>query len=310
MQTKDGAIASGLVGSEVLALLCLVMLPEMLHRLLARCGCEVGSSGHDELCKAYADAIGHPQLWPYIYYPFPLSLDNDSRHAWGRDSLLQPRLTDKQAAALEKELQTAERNAVIRDIAEHIMAGMRSRMRVTEQLARIVIELAKEQERDPEQRKQALDRIEQRTGLPFRLAEKRRLMKDRPWLRIVLPQQFMPLTKVSPEINMPVEHRVDDVKGDLCDSVWQLLCTVLEERILFDARTYQLMVELAVQKRSNEAGRNAIFGSIRKQRQCCRALAANTDECVVLIRPSKKWRHLTVGVMAGTAGDCVPGRWT
>lgn len=311
MQTMDGKKPQGVVASEMLALLDLDVLPTTLEKLLDVCGCEVGSAGHDELCKAYAESIGLPHLWPVIYYPFPDSLDNDSRHAYPRRALLQPRLSEQQAEALEAELLAAERRAIIQEVANDLVTRLRAGgAPLTASFAARAIEIGHlvEASTQPE-RQLALQRIEQRAGMSFRRYHMRRLMKDRPWLRILLPHQFMPLCKVAAEIHMTIEHRVDDVKGDLSGELWQLLCNVVQQEVLFDARRYQEMVLRAVEQRSNAAGKNAILGSIRKQRQCVRALAAPSDECVMLWKISKSGRKVVVALMAGSEGHYLPGRW-
>ena len=158
-------------------------------------------------------------------------------------------------------------------------------------------------------RRAAVAAIEAREGMPIRQLMMRQFMKHRPWLRIVLPHQFMPLTQVAPEIHMTVEHRVDEIKGISAEELWHLLATCVDENTLFCAGTYQAIIDDACRWLSWPTMRERIAGSIRKQSQCLRALAADTDECVVLLRPSKGGTHVTVSVMAGKAGARVPGRW-
>lgn len=311
VQTKEGKSPAGVVGSELAAMFCLAVLPDLLHGLLARCGCEVGSAQHDELCKAYAASIGLPHLWPHIYYPFPVSLDNDSRHHWVRESLLQPRMSDEQAQILEFELEQAEQKAVVHHLASDKLRGMSARgTPITEGIVRLAHEAALAEAQLASTHSTALAVIEDRLGMSFKTFELRRRMKDCPWLRIVLPHQFMPLTKVAPEVHMTVEHQVDNCKLDLSADLWYLLCTCSDEVKLFSAVTYQDMIYASAAKRSSRHGREvAIAGSIRKQMQCTRALAANPDQCVVLMKVSKHGQHVTVAVMPGTAGDRVPGPW-
>lgn len=311
MQTKEGRPAAGIVGSEILAMFCLVLLPEMLSRFLALRGCEVGSKEHDDLCKAAAAAIGEPDLWWAIYYPFPISLDNDSRHHWLRSSLLQPRLSEEQAEALKAELQTAEDRAIIMLLLDkELKSWTDAGHPVSVRLKKLAFDVACAKANDAEERRAALAEIEAHLKLPFKHWKMRQLMKERPWLRIVLPHQMMPLCKCAPEIHMAVEHRVDTVKGDSGIDVWEFICSETDQDRIFDASVYQDIVCAVVERRSDDKGKAAIAGSIRKQKQCCRILAANRDHIVVLMRVSKGQTHVKVELMFGRAGSHVPGRWS
>lgn len=311
MQTKEGRPAAGIVGSELLAMFCLVLLPQMLLRWLARFGCQIGSEEHDHLCKEFAASIGEPDLWWAIYYPFPLSLDNDSRHFWVRSSLLRPRLSAEQEAALVAELQNAEDRAVIMLLTEkELRSWTAAGHQPSQVMKKLAFDVACARFADAAERQAALDEIEAELKLPFKHWKLRQLMKERPWLRIVLPHQFMPLSKVAAELHMAVEHRVDTVKGDSSEGIWDFITFVVDEQRLFDAAEYQNIVCEVIEKRSDDNGKAAIVGSIRKQWQCCHALAAPPDYVVVLFHVSKEQTHVTVAVMTGRAGGHVPGRWS
>lgn len=132
--------------------------------------------------------------------------------------------------------------------------------------------------------------------------------------RVLLPQQFMPLVRVTPDIHMAVEHMVRTLKF----AVKQQALLHMHSDMLFYARTWQGWLEEAVEERGNgERGRKHIKRSVEKQEWVCRILRASEDD-IVIVRyvfgdggANDKGRKTEVWRVRGTAGGWIlDSKWT
>jgi hypothetical protein len=127
----------------------------------------------------------------------------------------------------------------------------------------------------------------------------------------LLPQQFMPLSKVSPDLHNCAEHMVGTLKSDVRR---QLLDSDLNNPELWKGRAYQAMLLDAVRERGNgPSGLNHVRRSVEKWPCTCAILAADEDEEVTLHYifgkpgPNKQSVH----VVKGTAGQWIRiSKWT
>ena len=142
----------------------------------------------------------------------------------------------------------------------------------------------------------------------------REFANERKDARILLPQQFMPLVQVTPDIHMPVEHMVRTLKY----AVKQQALLHMHSDVLFYARTWQVWLEEAVQERGNgERGLHHIKRSIEKQEWVCRILCAAEGEEVAVHYvfgdggANPKGRKRTVWRVLGTRGGWIlDSKWT
>jgi hypothetical protein len=291
VQKKRGQKAQALNSAELAAFFDHAVLPRTLERRLQAKGIELDSKEFDDLCKEFALSIGIPQLWYLIMYPFAMSTDNCQKHPWLRKLLLRPRLNEEDWQSLEEELQQAE--------DEYVLDCARVQLLLT--IGDVVTELSDEELDElaqvelldkPQLRAQCLAEFERDNGLPYKMSILRRKMIKCPWLRIVFPHQFMPLTPITPDAHQAIEHRVHEAKHDCSDGAWKLLKDGVDSKVLLLARTYQDLIIESAKKRSSEEGRKAIKQSIRQMLQLLRILRARKDEIawVFLQRkdPSKK----------------------
>lgn len=279
MQKKHGQKAEAMNSAELAALLDQVVLNQVLLRRMANAGIEVGSKAFDDRCKEFANAIGVPDLWFHIFYPFAISADNCKKHPWARRLLLRPRLNAADWQALETELQAAEDDFVLdqgRELVQQALGTAACDISDEELDALAVLELQSK----PEVRCRCLKEYRELHGLPYKMHVLRRMMIKKPWLRIVLPHQWMPLCALAPDIHQVIEHRVGEVKVDCSNSAWKLLKDGGSPRLLLLAHTYQQMILKSAELRSTEKGKEAIKQSIRHMLQLCKILKAEKGELV------------------------------
>lgn len=123
-------------------------------------------------------------------------------------------------------------------------------------------------------------------------------------------EQFMPLSKISPEVHCPIEHLVRTVKSYVLKQF--IDCKDVEK--LRQGRTYQQFINDAVREKGNgEAGRHHLKKSVQKQEIICRILAAPKG-CKFTVHyrfgepgPNKTEVHEVVGTAGGWIADTA---WT
>ena len=262
VQTAEGKEPQAFVSSEWAALLDLGILADVwqFYQRDEHGNAPVDDEGNPKLtpdhpyiknCKEFAKLLG--VHWTEVHYPFPLSADNDSRHPHGRALMLQPRLSAEQ---LQKH----------RDSIAELTAKW---------LADEMVKLNHGQSIDglsPALHAALKSAVEQRFykeyGCTYEQWCWRELAFKMPWLRTLVPEQWMPLGDNTPELHQMVEHMVDTVKGEVKDKMHAAakknrLSTCKQDLGL--ARLYQHWIKEAVQSRGcGAAGKVHIAGSCRK----------------------------------------------
>ena len=309
MQKKRGQKAQAMNSSELAACMDHAILPTTLQQYCDAHGVALGSRQFDDLCKAFAERIGLGDLWYLILYPFTLSADNCQKHPWIRRRLLQPRITKQEWDRLEAKLERSEDKYLRR---QAIKLG-RKEIGVTapEELCQQFGELLLETRYGKDGRRQPLKDYERTHGLPYKMRRLRKMMITDPWLRLVFPHQWMPLTPITPDIHQPIEHRVHELKLDTAKAVWKLLKDGEDAAALMLARTYQEIIIRSAKQRSDEKGRQAIKGSIRRMRKLLHVLKAGTDESVALLKVIEQrdgTECVEFVLQQGTGGAWAPNR--
>jgi len=303
VQKVDGTKGTGTVGSELAAVMDLAMLPDMLkrHQLFEHpCG---PRDSLDVQSKRMAALIGRPADWHLIMYPFWLSLDNCKKHPWIRKLLCAPRLSAAEAEALEAEISEMMHNIISRYVREHWATVYQQKYGDVRDV--MVAFLAG----NPPDSSWWQWQFWQRTGaqgkehqLTMRQACMRYLAHSRPWLRVVLPEQFMPLAPCTPELHA-IEHMCGTVKRYVDRAALQ----EEDDDARQYARTWQAYAEEAIEKKGNgEAGVKHHSGSARKLPLIASVLAAEKDSVVVLPRTRSGSNSVQVRVVMGTGGACIP----
>lgn len=252
-----------MVSSEFAAILDMQILPALLAHYTE------DAAAYKQACVDFAARTG--LHWTDVHYPFFLSLDNCHKHPWARKLLLQRRVPEHE----RQELQVKAK-----EFAESFSEGMSAEaLAGLEQLAA---------------RNSAAALHYRRTWClithgctPEQLC-KRREAKDKPWLRTVQPEQFMPLTPNTADIHQVVEHMVKNIKTHVQAALQSVIIDGNPRQLdLFKARTYQLFVNEAVRSVGNGPRRcQAIMGSCLHQHQTLRLIAADPGQQVLIVHTS------------------------
>ena len=161
---------------------------------------------------------------------------------------------------------------------------------------------------------QLLQRLPAQDGLTWMQRTLRQLANERKEARVLLPQQFMPLVKTTPDIHCPVEHMIGTLKAKVKQKAWEHVM----DADLYDAAVWQRWLNEAVAEYGNGVnGRKHISGSFRKQKCICEILRTPQGEFVVVKfvfgdgganptgRKRSEWE------VAGTGGGWIPvAKWT
>jgi hypothetical protein len=308
MQKKKGQKAQAMNSSELAACFDHAILPTTLQQRCEALGVEVGSPAFDALCKDFAERIGLGHIWYLIMYPFTISADNCQKHPWVRRLLLRPRLREEQWNELEEKLQDAENKYVrhqAKKYARNFLNGTPAADDDLEALGNMLLNQL------PNGHMQPLIDYERKNGLPYKMKRLRKMMVTTPWLRIVFPHQFMPLTPITPDVHQAIEHRVHELKLDLRTGIWKLLKDGENPEALMAARRYQELIIESAKRRSNEQGKKAIAGSIHRMRMLLHILRAGTNEYAVVYHLKDDGSQLrSVEFVSGTAGNWAATRWS
>lgn len=319
MQKKMGGVPEAMVSSELAAMFDLHVWPDLLKCYTQGPPLtEQASYAHyTGLCQEFAAKIGRP--WTEVHYPFFISMDNCKKHPWLRKQMLRPRISVAERArlqaAVDRELEKQRRSVrsacydkLLQDYVTS--SGLPPSICITDRARETCAALADLQLEDEMAKHWAEhERIYKCT---FAARVWHQLAWDMPWLRIIVPEQFMPLVECTPDIHCVVEHMVRTLKAYLRMCMWRNISA------LWYAKTYQDYMNEAVREKGNgESGRHHIRGSCRKQPQICKILAAEKNEVVVLQHqfggpaknPEKRPKR-QLWVMWGQAGDYIPDtRW-
>lgn len=339
VQTVEGKAPQAVTGSEMAAMFDLHIVPALRQTYPA------DQQEFDELRKAFAAELKVPDEWQRIRIPSYLSLDSAPYHPWVRQKLSLPRLSDEEQMVhvreavkqglggnltcptgwLPKELRPVEAPAP--QPAPPPAPTRALAPRTAAFLGRVQVQDIADYEAEPEDEQEAAEQLQaearQQEGaqLDAMLAERkekgqdivgdclRELARTNVDMQVLFPQQFMPLTQVTPDIHSPVEHAVQRVKAHLKEKIWLNLTS----DDLFMLVTYQRWVQEAVELKLNHAdGPRQIKSSIAKQKCICQVLAADKGVNVEIehvfgksrgAAGNKKSTHTVVGTGGGWIRD-------
>lgn len=317
MQSVQGKPAGAPVSSELAAMFAFAVIPTIRkHYYDPAKG--MGELQYKNKCKAFAQRIGlPPDEWPRVTLPCFISFDWDTRHTYVREYLASERVPDPVLAQVDNDA-----------IVEHLgreyapplppRTGPASAINLT-LLAQPVCPKKRPHERPnmlyatevrdhADRRANGLARHKEVTGEDLILmARWKAALKDTRYITVD-KRQYMPLSKVSPDIHSPVEHLVGTVKK--CVRNAMLGCD-LSDAQLWKGKTYQRFINNAVSTSGNGAdGQHHIGGSVKKQILICQILAAEKTEWLTLDHQFEGYKK-TIHTMYGTAGAWIRvKRWT
>lgn len=319
MQTVEGKAARAPVASELAAIFCHSVLPTLQKHYIQDPTNAKQKEAYAAKCKALAAKLKLPEAdWPRITMPFFVSLDWDTRHTWVRQVLATPRQTERQLETFYREaLETATGGPQSAAAAPAVDSGVRD----ADNRGGMSAHMTRNKQLQDTRNAQRAD-FKQQYGYDCELyaAWERALMLPSTWGTLI-PQQFMPLYKICPDIHSPVEHMVGTIKLHVREA---LLAMDLTQAALWRGLTYQELLVQAVQVRGNgEAGRYHISRSVEKQPLICQILAAEEDETLELQytfgkkkmdkrkNKAKSSKRKTVHEVKGTAGRWIKdSKWT
>lgn len=311
LQSKEGAPAQAPVSSELAAMFTHSILPILRSHYLTP---DRGWEAYERQCQDFARRIRLPRKdWHRVTIPCFFSLDWDTRHTWVRQYVAMPGRSAEHLSACD-DATFAEHGLMVTDppptptgatdLLDALDLGKRGRHK--QMFASL--QQAEESEHDREAYR---EQFYASTGhdIVLRGRWKRSLSDDN--FITVLPQQYMPLSKVSADIHSPVEHMVGTLKRQVRKL---LLGSDFNDVELWKGRTYQQFINKAVASRGNgDDGKHHIGKSVEKQVIICRILAADKGvEFPVRYTfgkpgPKKKTLHTVCGTAGGWIKDT---KWT
>lgn len=310
VQTKDGFEPGNVVGSELAAMFSLQVLPTLKQHYVD----PDDPSVFEQHCKDFAATIGLPKhRWPMVTFPSFISIDNDPRHGRVRQLLSVPRVEEREVARFRRHAYE-EIVQVGTDIPDKLVsayawlsptpqAGATDLRKASGRLAGYdeLVERASGRRPDNTFRDSLKDYIDKTGYDPAdrRLWDRARIMNE---YVCVFPWQYMPLTKIAPDIHQPPEHMVGKVKRFVTPRIQQM---DMNDPAMWKGKTFQALLTEAVAEVGNgEGGLHHIQGSVRKQPHCCKILAADKDVDVI-IHHKFAGREEEHHVIKGTAGDYI-----
>ncbi|MGV0990573.1 hypothetical protein [Limnohabitans sp.] len=325
MQTVEGKVPQGLPASELAAMFCHSVVPKLRSFYLKDPNNKTQVKAYKTKCKEFAKKLQLPEWqWPLVTLPFFISMDWDSRHTWVRQVLACPRATDDAVGDVTRKARNrdfAQLPHPVLDPADMQRDGLRdaaNRGGLGPMLSRARANaMTLDQQRDDFRTKHKYD---------SELMALWEMAIDDPavWATLIF-HNFMPLSKVSPDMHCPPEHGVGTCKIGVRTKLSE--CD-FEDRQLWKGATYQeMLVEVVKTKMNGEVGLHQIRRSVQKQPLICKILAAEQGEDVVLhykfglkrfqqrgkketSRPNRQ-ESPDVHVVKGTAGRWIKdSKWT
>ena len=274
VQNWQGAVAGGLVGSELAAMMDHAILEELQEIYIAN-----GTFASER--KAVAKLINKPEHLVDIC--FFVAIDNDRRHSYPRRVMLEPRYTQEQCDLK----MTQQKNHILAE--EWAQGGGEGG---------VVAACGRAAERA--------------AGFGATMSEYVRMKwaEADPRARVLHAEQYQPLPKQTPELNMPAEHCVHTLKGGVADMLHQP--GVVHSDDLRNARAYHQMVERLTQERFGKGPRqHDIACSVRKMLCTAEILAAPKGAKVVVTHRFRDSAEAQKYEVTGTGGGWIPiPRWS
>lgn len=307
MQTAQGKAAQGPVASELAAMFTYAVLPT-----LRKPWYEEGAAGnlgnwehYKKKCEAFAKQLGIPDAERHrITLPFAISIDWDPRHTWLREVMASAGRCASLREACDEEAIRLQNPTIldeIRQLEENLLAcAPPTSHNLADLTQRDAMPARLELQEKQRQLHQLL--LDLRTGRGGRdlylQAYLTKSRKDCRFITVTL-EQFMPLSKVSPDLHSPIEHMVRTIKEFVKS---EFHTGGRSDQELRQGRTYQEFVNNAVASKGNgPAGKAHIGGSVEKQEAICKVLAASKGKR--FLTKVKNKQRLVVGTAGGWIED-------
>ena len=318
LQTMEGKRPLGTTASEFAAFFDLHILPALREKHMSEdfdAQCE--AFARDQLKLP-------PHLWHLVQLPAFISLDNATIHPWARKLMCQPRYSKAEVDALVRQ-QFEEDHGPMPDaftlwpddkpplpkrvgadsVGQSPAANVRHHLRSQDQQSQeaqqrerdeYAAQLEREYQEDCRQfevlnsiylaQQAASKTAAERAGDAHWLRDCMRKLANRlKRMRVLLPQQFMPLVPVTPDLHSPVEHMVRTLK---C-FVRQLARDHMHSDELYDASKWQEWNDLAVRSRGSDRDANGnvvgnmhVKRSVEKQYCICQILATPAGQKLIV----------------------------
>lgn len=304
----EGTKPKSTVSSELAAMFSHVVLPTLQRHYYDEHNPN-WRMDYQKRCYNFAKDMGLPENQRHkITLPCYISMDWDTKHTWVRQFIAMPGRSASARAEVEDnafDLHLGTSSATPRplsstDAATNLFESLDppSRAAHLDKAARL------HQQQDVNDRRRHHQRqFEETCGhnmVDIALCCKATFDSD---FVTIIPQQIMPLSKVSPDIHSPVEHMVGTIKRYVKDC---LLDSDLNDTALWKGRTYQDFVNAAVMSRGNGPdGIRHVSKSVEKQKIICEILAAdaghkfNVQYTFGDPGPRKKTEHQVEGTAGG-----------
>lgn len=314
MQTVEGTEARAPVSSELAAMFTYDVLPTLQKHYYDEHDPELGWEQYQQQCTEFAKKIGLPPEERYkITIPCFISLDWAATHTWVRQFIAMAGRSGDALAEVRDEILTLHvgRPSSTLNRPEKKPTGAANLRDLLPKADRDLARSLQGHEQVNDSREHYRRRFIRDCGYdPVQKALCDKARSDPAFITII-PEQIMPLSKVSPDIHSPVEHMVGTIKRYVKREVLE---ADLNDSELWKGRTYQKYVNDAVSLRGNgEDGRKHISKSVEKQKIICQILAekAGTKFMVDYVfggpGQKKQKRH----EVEGTAGAWIRStKWT
>ena len=277
----------------------------------------MGWEAYEQKCKAFAEKIKLPNKDAHrVTLPCFISIDWDTRHTWVRQYIAMPGRSADALAAFDD--QTFIIHGLPNNTATPASAPPPAAFNLFDALepAERLLQLShvsrlQQAENIVSERTRYRDEFFARTACDMILAARWKPSLSNNNFITVLAQQFMPLSKISPDIHSPAEHMVGTIKNTV--KALLLACDFGDVE-LWKGRTYQRFINEAVATRGNgNAGQHHIGKSVQKQEIICKILATDEGKAFpvhyVFGKPGEKKRK--VHTVHGTAGGWIKATgWT
>lgn len=322
-------------------MLDLVIIPTLRARIMQQ-------GDFEEECKAFAVKVGLPEHeWARVHFPRFLSIDNAPVHHYWRKLCLQPRISDAalndlMRAEYAKDFEGAQlpTNYDVFRARKQMTKPPPPQGPDTTNVPRVVANLTRmarpakqprytppeptEQQRADEALRASMEKNfeswrKEHAGAQWEHVTLHKLSLLHDGILSLLPQQFMPLPKCTPDMHCPVEHMVKTVKTlvrkELLDVIYD--CDD-DSKDVFSAKLYQGFIVKAVSEYGdNDKGRTHVRRSWEKQKCICQILSTPVGVPVTVhyvfgdggedAHGRKTSEHTMLGVGGGLIGKA---RWT
>lgn len=318
MQTKEGKQPLSTVSSELAAMFSHVVLPTIQKHYFDDTDPQ-GKAKYQKACLEFArDKLKLPKGEQHrVTLPCFISMDWDTKHTWVRQFLAMPgRSFSARSAVAEKAMDL--HLGVERSTQQPPQPEVEAASNLLDTLvpARRAAHVAKARRLQAHQdlsdsRRQAERDFQSHCGYSFtdiELCKKATMDSD---FITLIPEQMMPLSKVSPDVHSPVEHVVGTIKAGVTKMVQE---GSLVDNALRNGVTYQRLVDAVIaDKLTGPQGEKHVHSSVTKQEIICKILSSDRGHKFTVNYtfgdpgPNKKTEH----EVEGTQGDWIRAtKWT